>query len=69
MTYFRQKNKPKIVEEDTQEEPTDDPLTDIATELSTVLAAEKKKHPLLERQFSFEIDQPVEDDEEEPQAE
>ena len=54
-----------MVEEETSEEPTDDPLTDIATELSTVLAAEKKKHTLLERQFSFEIDQPVEEVEEE----
>lgn len=58
-----------MVEEESQEEPTDDPLTDIANELCTILVAEKKKHTLLERQFSFEIDQPVEDDEEEPQAE
>lgn len=65
----KQKNKPKVVEEESQEEPTDDPLTDIANELCTILVAEKKKHTLLERQFSFEIDQPVEDDEEEPQAE
>ena len=59
-----------MVEEEVADEPKDDPLTDIADELSRTLEAEKKKHTLLERQFSFELDLPVEDEEEEqPKAE
>ena len=59
-----------MVEEEAPEEPADDPLTDIADELSRTLDAEKKKHTLLERQFTFELDQPAsEDEEEEEQAE
>lgn len=54
-----------MVEEEAPEEPADDPLIDIADELSRTIDAEKKKHTLLERQFTFELDQPAEDEEEE----